>query len=209
MLSRVLLWDALFGIQVSKKWGGCQRRDLESMSYRRKGGQAGGVVVAIQWVNLNRSSSRENGIHEKVSFWKQSRVGWVTGGGRKKQNYTRDIVNKCKTWTSLFTTQLIIRWSLEKLLIFWLVPSFQGSGLCPLCRSTSWGWLAYVVMSVLYLQGSRVPAGGPLRGGTDTGKHIAMEPRQGPGNCSLITGLFLHIYIEDNGYSIQRVLYSY
>lgn len=137
--------------------------------------------------------------------------GWLGYWRRekKKQNYTRDIVNKCKTWTSLFTTQLIIRWSLEKLLIFWLVPSFQGSGLCPLCRSTSWGWLAYVVMSVLYLQGSRVPAGGPLRGGTDTGKHIAMEPRQGPGNCSLITGLFLHIYIEDNGYSIQRVLYSY
>lgn len=152
---------------------------------------------------------------EKMAFMRR----WVSGSnpglaglleeGEKKQNYTRDIVNKCKTWTSLFTTQLIIRWSLEKLLIFWLVPSFQGSGLCPLCRSTSWGWLAYVVMSVLYLQGSRVPAGGPLRGGTDTGKHIAMEPRQGPGNCSLITGLFLHIYIEDNGYSIQRVLYSY
>lgn len=49
----------------------------------------------------------------------------------------------------------------------------------------------------------------PLEGGTDTGKHIAMKPRQGPGNCSLITGLFLDIYIEDNGYSIQRVLYSY
>lgn len=88
MLSRVLLWDALFGIQVSKKRGGCQRRDLESLSYRRKGGQAGGVVVVIQWVNLNRSSSRENGVHEKVSFWKQSRVGWITGGGRKKNRIT-------------------------------------------------------------------------------------------------------------------------
>lgn len=45
---------------MSKKRGGCQRRDLESVSYRGEGGQAGGVVVS-----LNQSTSRENGVHER------------------------------------------------------------------------------------------------------------------------------------------------